>query len=83
MKPKIGMRTGDLLYNKEDKLEIDTIEDTGIKNISGGFAKAEMFNHDDKYADIELKWGIQNDIQNDVHVEQYKLNLINFEIEDV
>lgn len=46
---------------------------TGVHNISGGFAQADMFDYDDKYIDIELVWGIQSDCSNNVHTEQYKL----------
>jgi len=49
---------------------------------SGGFAIATLFNYDELYADIELKWGIQNDAESTVHTENYKLNLSKMEMED-
>ena len=54
--------------------ESQTLYETGIHKISGGFATADMFDYDDEYIDLELKWGIQSDVQDDVHTEQYKLN---------
>jgi hypothetical protein len=47
--------------------------DTGVKYHSGGFAHAEMVDFDDQYLDIQLKWGIQSDCQNQVNIENYKL----------
>ena len=47
---------------------------TGVKYISGGYAYAEMFDYDDEYIDIELKWGVQSDCSDSTHVEQYKLS---------
>jgi len=69
--------------NELDKLEQNTIYDTGIKNISGGFANADIFDYDEDYFDIELKWGIQNDCENNVHTEQYKMDRETLEITDV
>ena len=42
---------------------------------------AELYNYDDEYADVELKWGIQNDVEDTVHTEHYKLNLHTMEWE--
>lgn len=68
--------------DKLDKLERETYYSTGIKYHSGGFAEAEVYRHDEEYLDIELKWGIQNDATNVVHIENYKLNLQTMEFED-
>ncbi len=65
-----------------EKFEQDTILETGLKNISGSFAKAEMFNYDDEYFDVELKWGVQSDTTDSVHTESYKINRKTYEIEE-
>lgn len=69
------------ISDKLDSLEKETYYSTGVKMYSGGFANAELYNYDDEYADIELKWGIQNDVENVVHTEHYKLNLQTIEWE--
>jgi len=56
-----------------DYFEMATKRDTAISKISGGFAKAEMFNYDNKYIDILLKWGVQSDCQYSTHIENFKL----------
>lgn len=68
--------------NALDELERDTIYDTGIKNISGGFASANIFDYDDEYFYIELKWGVQNDCENRVNTENYKMNRFTLRILD-
>ena len=65
-----------------EKLEQDTMIDTGVSKISGGFASADMFNYDEDYIDVELKWGVQSDVEDSVHTEQYKVNRKTFKIED-
>jgi len=65
-----------------DKLEINTLYETGVKWLSGGFATAEIFNYDDEYFDIELVWGVQNDCENRVNTEQYIMNRYTLEIID-
>jgi hypothetical protein len=47
---------------------------TGVGYISGGFAEADMFNYDDEFIDIKLKWGVQSDCENHTTTEQYKLS---------
>ena len=64
------------------KFEQDTKRDTGVINISGGYAIAEMFNYDDQWIDVELKWGVQNDVENRPHSENYKINRKTWEIQD-
>jgi len=64
----------DILKEVLNLFEHKTICETGVHRISGGFAKADMFNYDEKLIDIELKWGIQSDCENTVHTEQWKLN---------
>lgn len=56
-----------------DRFERDTVSETGVHRICGGFAAAELTGHDGDYYDIELKWGVQSDCENFVHVENYKL----------
>jgi hypothetical protein len=43
----------DLLY----QLEKDAL--APYENINGGFSKAEVFNYDDEYIDVELVYGVQ------------------------
>ena len=57
-----------------EEFEIETLCSVGVKNISGGFAKAEIFNFDVDYFDIELTWGIQSDCENNVTTEQLKMD---------
>jgi hypothetical protein len=64
------------------KFEHEVLIGSGLKKISGGFAVANMFNFDDNYIDIELKSGIQNDCENDVITEQFKMDRKTFEIID-
>ena len=84
MKKKIKQVNGvvaDILSDNElkalsdvlDYFERVTKKETAVSMISGGFAEAEMFNFDNDYVDIELKWGVQSDCQNSVNVENYKL----------
>ena len=81
MKPKIFAVDDQKVINALQELEFNTALDGGYSYISGGFAKAEIFNYDDEYFDIELKSGIQNDCQNSVETEQLKMNRITLKIE--
>jgi len=65
-----------------EKLERETIRDTGVFSVSGGFSKVEIFDYDDDYFDIELKWGVQSDCQNTVHTEAYKMDRITLKIKE-
>lgn len=83
MKKKIyGIRSKEL-KDALDRLENETYNSTGIKYNSGGFATAEVWNYDDEYFDVELKWGIQNDAEDTVHTENYKIDRKTLEIYDV
>jgi len=64
-----------------ERIEFDIAIDGGYSYISGGFAKAEIFNYDDKYFDVEVKYGIQNDCQNTVYTEQLKIDRKSLKIE--
>ncbi len=64
------------------KFENHTVFDTGVRDVSGGFATADIFDQDDEYFDIELKWGIQSDVENNVHTEYYKMDRKTLEIKD-
>lgn len=65
-----------------DEFERKTVYETGVRMISGGFATADIFDYDNEYFDIELKWGVQNDVENRVNTEQYKMNRTTLEITD-
>jgi len=54
--------------------EYQTVNQTGVRRISGGFAIADMTHYDEDLIYIRLKWGIQSDCENTVHTEQWKLN---------
>jgi len=67
---------------KISNLEFGTLVDTGVARISGGFATAEIYDYDDEWFFIELKWGIQSDCENTVHTENYKMDRVTLKIED-
>jgi hypothetical protein len=62
------------------KLELDTI--IPYRQISGGFAKAEMYNFDDDTIDVELVYGVQSDVQNMVYSENLELDRKTFEFKN-
>jgi hypothetical protein len=43
-----------------EHFERSTLNDTGMRHINGGYAKAEMFDYDEDAIDIELEWGEQD-----------------------
>jgi predicted RNA-binding Zn-ribbon protein involved in translation (DUF1610 family) len=57
-----------------DQFEYATVLDTAVNKISGGFANAEFADVDNDWVYITLKWGVQNDVDNDVHEEDWKLD---------
>lgn len=57
-----------------ERFENETRFQTGVGRISGGFAVASIFDYDDNFVDISLKWGVQSDCEDRTHVEQYKLD---------
>lgn len=65
-----------------EKLEYDTLRETGYHRISGGFANANYFDYDDKVIDVELKFGCQSDADDYVTKEQYKVCRKTFKIID-
>jgi len=52
-----------------------TYKDTGYFRLSGGFAVADYDCHDDQWVFITLKYGVQNDVENRVYTEKYKIPL--------
>jgi len=66
-----------------ESFETQTLYETGMKNINGGFAQAEMFDYDNEYIDIELKWGEQDmgDGKSTLNTEQHKINRNTWELE--
>jgi hypothetical protein len=58
-----------------EKFEWQEYCNTGMKMISGGYAKAEMFDYDDEKIDIDLEWGEQDmgGGSSTVHKECYTL----------
>lgn len=63
-----------------EKLEDDTWYAQGLKSISGGFASADIFDYDDQIFDVMLKWGIKNDVQDEVHSETLQMDRHTLEI---
>lgn len=68
-----------------DRFEAETVRDTGVVNISGGFARAEASEDefDSEHWNVELTWGIQSDCENVRHVENYKMNKKTYQITEV
>jgi len=56
-----------------DLFEQQTRVETGIRKISGGYCQADYSEHDTDWIYIRLRWGVQNDVDNDVHEEYWKL----------
>ena len=54
--------------------EQQTYEECCTGKISGEFASAEIFDYDNDFIDIELKFGTQSDCEDRVNTEQWKLN---------
>ena len=63
----------DVLKKVLDLFEHQTVCETGVRRISGGFANADYSEHDDDYVYITLKWGVQSDCADTVHTEDWKL----------
>ena len=64
---------------------LDEIEDSiwyTYKNSNGGFVKADMFDYDDEFFDVEIKEGIQNDVESSVYTSQIKIDRNTFEVID-
>jgi hypothetical protein len=82
MKIKKQLTTKEILKltNILSELEISTTHSTGIKNISGGFATADMFDYDNKFIDVELKFGVISDTSHWQEEEQLKIDRKTFEI---
>lgn len=77
---------GEKLKEIMDMFEWKTIRETGVHGISGGFANVDFSGYDDQYFYFTLKWGIQNDVENTSHTEEWKLDrkfLILNNIEDI
>jgi hypothetical protein len=50
------------------------------KNLSGGFAKAEMYAFDEDDISVELTFGVQSDCQSTVHTENLEINRKTMEV---
>ena len=61
-----------------DNFENETLISTGMKKINGGFAEAILFDYDESYFDIELRWGTHGQ----EHTENYKIDRNTYEIEE-
>jgi len=48
-----------------------TTHQTGVHRISGGFAIADLDEVKDGKVYLTLKWGVQNDGENNVHTEHF------------
>jgi len=65
-----------------EEFEYQTEYDTGVRHISGGFASADIYDYDECYFYIELKWGVQNDCENRVNTENWKMDRLTLNITD-
>ena len=79
------MKNANDIYSKDvvealENLEDITVDSNGYGHVSGGFATANIFNYDDDYFDIILKFGVQSDCENTVHTEQMKMDRKTLEI---
>ena len=54
-----------------ERFEIETLNETGVGKISGGFARAEFDGMDKDVMLITLKWGVQSDCDDRVNTERY------------
>ena len=70
------------LTNTLEKLESDTLVCNGFHRISGGYAMADMFNYDDEIIDVELKFGIQSDVEDTRYSENVQIDRSTFEVLD-
>lgn len=70
------------IVNKLNEIEQKEKYDTAIYGISGGFCQVSMFDYDNDFIDIELKWGVQSDCEDFVTTEQFRLNRKTLEMED-
>ena len=44
------------------------------KHVSGCFAESVMYDYDDEYIYVEVKSGIQSDVDNSVYIDNIKIN---------
>lgn len=70
------------LADKLALLEHELLTSRGLSKISGGFVHIDMFDYDDDYIDVEIKSGVQSDAENNVSIEQVKLDRNTFEMVD-
>ena len=73
---ELSVEETEILAKVLEEFENQTILETGVGKISGGFAIATMFDYDDEYLAIELKWGVQSDCENREYIEQWNLERI-------
>lgn len=62
------------------RLEISTLYSNGIKNISGGFASADMTDYDNGFIDVKLIFGVISDTSNWQEEEQLVIDRKTFDI---
>lgn len=65
-----------------DLFEQQTKVETGVRKISGGYAQADYSSHDSDWIYVTLKWGVQNDVDDDTHEEDWKLAWEHFHASD-
>lgn len=76
--PQTDAETDKLFENLKPILsffENETYYHTGVSMHSGGFARADYDDHDEDYVYFTLKWGIQNDVEDRVNTEHYKISI--------
>jgi hypothetical protein len=76
--------------SREVKLALEDFEgreyyNTGFSHVNGGFCEAEIFDYDEEFFDIELKYGEQDmgGGRSCVYTEQFKMDRYTLEITEV
>ena len=57
-----------------------TLDSTGVRRISGGFANADVHAVRKTYIRIKLVWGVKSDCENRTNIEFYRLNRYHLEL---
>lgn len=61
-----------------DEFEWQEYCNTGMRRLNGGFTKADLedvYEDDNGWVYIELRWGIKDGDEDTVHTEHYKISL--------
>lgn len=70
-KPTLTSEEFEKLKSLLEELEDEGMDNTGVRGLSGGFTKAEMFDYDADFIDVEFKYG---DLDGTQGTESYKID---------